>query len=107
MTNTILILKTAYSKSIAVMTQQNSKIPSFVPQHTRRINIKSKRRKNLIKKAIELRAMCGLDIAIIIKDNEFGKIQMYNMSGSHMTDLDIENTASNLFNHPIVKKMAI
>ena len=46
----------------------------------RRINIKSKRRKNMFKKAMELRSMCGLDVLIIVKDPDYNKVQMYNSS---------------------------
>ena len=53
--------------------------PSLIEDKQRRINIKSKRRRNFLKKAIELKAMCGLEMLVVIKDNEFGKVHVYNM----------------------------
>ena len=53
--------------------------PSLIEDKQRRINIKSKRRRNFFKKAIELKAMCGLEMLVVIKDNEFGKVHVYNM----------------------------
>ena len=34
----------------------------------------------MIKKAIEFRRMCGLEVLIVIRDNEFNKVQVYNSS---------------------------
>ena len=44
----------------------------------RRINIKSKRRKNIFKKAMEFKSMCGLDILMVIKDPDYNNVQIYN-----------------------------
>ena len=54
--------------------------PAFVEERHRRINIKSKRRRNIFKKAMELKSMCGLDVLIILKDPDYNKVQMYNSS---------------------------
>ena len=62
------------------MKQQSKRLPSYIEELTRRNNIKSKRRKNVIKKAMELQSMCGLDLLIVIKDTEYDKIQIYNSS---------------------------
>ena len=43
----------------------------------KRINLKSKRLRNLIKKCIELSQMCDLDIAVIIRDREMNKVTQY------------------------------
>ena len=43
-----------------------------------RINIKSKRKRTLIRKAIEVSKLCNLEILIIIKDDETSKITEYN-----------------------------
>ena len=51
-----------------------------------RINIKSKRKRTLVRKAIEVSQMCSLDILIIIRDNETNKVYEYN-SGNIETDL--------------------
>ena len=56
----------------------SAKLPKYVEQRGRRINMKSKRKRNLLKKAIELKRMCGLDMLIVIKDHEFNKVHIYN-----------------------------
>ena len=48
-------------------------LPKKIEDRKMRINIKSKRRKILFKKAIELRFKCDLEMLIIIKDTEFRK----------------------------------
>ena len=55
-------------------------LPAYVEERGRRINIKSKRRKNLFKKAMELKSMCGLEVLIILKDPDYNKVQVYNSS---------------------------
>ncbi len=45
-----------------------------VGDRLKRINLKRKRKRNLIKKAIEISQMCDLDISIIIKDRELDKM---------------------------------
>ena len=42
-----------------------------------RINIKSKRKRTLLRKAIEISKMCQLEIHIVIKDRETHKIIEY------------------------------
>ena len=43
----------------------------------KRINLKSKRLRNLIKKAIELSQMCDLDISLVMRDREMNKVTQY------------------------------
>ena len=50
----------------------------------RRINLKSKRKKTLIKKAIEISQMCQIDVLLVINDAEMSKMIEYN-SGSKAT----------------------
>ena len=50
----------------------------------RRINLKSKRKKTLIKKAIEISQMCQIDVLLVINDAEMSKMIEYN-SGSKET----------------------
>ena len=57
-----------------------SKLPTYVQQKQRRTNIKCKRRKNIFKKAMELKSLCGLEMLIIFRDTEFNKVQVYNTS---------------------------
>ena len=42
------------------------------------MNIKSKRRRNLIKKIIELKRLCGQEIFLVINDVEVDKLYLYN-----------------------------
>ena len=51
----------------------------MVKEKQRRINIKSKRRRNFLKKAIELKRMCGLEMLVVIKDTEQNRVHVYNM----------------------------
>ena len=46
----------------------------------KRINLKSKRKRTLIRKAIEVSEMCDLDVLIIIRDWEMNKVMQYNSS---------------------------
>ena len=43
-----------------------------------RVNIKSKRKRTLLRKAIEVSQLCSLDILIVIRDKETRKIYEYN-----------------------------
>ena len=54
------------------------KINSAIEDKTQRINIKSKRKRTLIRKAIEMSQLCSLEILIVIKDRETSKIIEYN-----------------------------
>ena len=54
-------------------TQKN--IPSMrINDRMKRINLKSKRLRNLIKKAIELSQMCDIDISLVLRDREMNKV---------------------------------
>ena len=53
--------------------------PKFIKDKQRRINIKSKRRRNFFKKAIELKNMCGLEMLVVIKDAEYNRVHVYQM----------------------------
>ena len=53
-------------------------LPQKIEDRTKRINIKCKRRKNLLKKAMEFRELCDQEILLIIKDSEFNKFTIYN-----------------------------
>jgi len=71
-----------------------------VSDRLKRINLKSKRKRNLIKKAIELSKMCDLDITIIIKDRELDKIIQYSSgipeSGTFTPETAMEEIKKNL-----------
>lgn len=54
-----------------------SAINKRIDDRLKRINLKSKRLRNLMKKGIELSQMCDLDIVIVIRDREMEKITQY------------------------------
>lgn len=47
---------------------------SLIAGKEKRTSLKSKRKRTLIKKAIEVSQKCNLDILIVIKDRDCGKI---------------------------------
>ena len=53
---------------------KENKLRDFIVDRTRRINIKSKRRRNIFKKVMELKSMSGLEVLIIFKDVEYNKL---------------------------------
>ena len=71
-------------------TTRNYQPLKFVEGKGKRSNMKGKRRRNFLKKAIELEKMFDLDICIVIKDRETDKFFQY-MGGSEEQGLfDIE-----------------
>lgn len=50
----------------------------IIQDKAKRINLKSKRTRTLIRKAIEVSQMCNLDIHIVLKDRDFNKVIEYN-----------------------------
>ena len=72
--------KQAEPKSVVMKTK--------IADRTKRINHKSKRLRNLIKKAIELSLMCDLDISMIVRDREIGKYTKY-QSGNEIPEGDV------------------
>lgn len=52
-----------------------------IEDKAKRINLKSKRKRTLIRKAIEVSQMCQLDILIVINDWDTRKIIEYNSGG--------------------------
>ena len=67
----------------------------LVEDRTKRINLKCKRKRNLIKKAIELQKLSDLDICIVIRDREMDKIMQY-ASGTKDAGLFEVNVAQEL-----------
>lgn len=57
--------------------KQESPQIQMVKDKIKRINLKSKRKRTLIKKAIEVSHMCNLDIFIIINDRDCDKVIQY------------------------------
>ena len=68
-----------------------------------RVNIKSKRKRTLLRKAIEVSKLCNLQILIIIQDNESNKIIEYNSGKSQLDHFSLERAIqikqSNAFSH--------
>ena len=61
------------------MSNKNAaKLPELIKNRNNRLNIKSKRRRNLIKKAVELRRLCGQEIYLLVIDQEQNKHHIYN-----------------------------
>ena len=63
----------------------------------KRINLKSKRKKTLIKKAIEISQMCQVDILLVMQDREMNKVIEYN-SGTKQDGLFTMDSALQAFN---------
>ena len=53
---------------------------------TKRLNLKSKRKRNLIKKAIELSQMLDMDILMVLKCRDTGKVTVYESGGCEQQD---------------------
>ena len=65
-------------------------LPKRIEKKQARTNIKSMRRRNMFKKAIELHAMCDLDILIVTRDKELNRLMVYNSSpGAYFDDLQV------------------
>ena len=60
---------------------KQAKKKDLIQDKAKRINLKSKRTRTLIRKAIELSQMCDMDIHIVLKDREFNKVVEYGSSG--------------------------
>ena len=58
---------------------------TVIEDKVQRINIKSKRKRTLIRKAIEVSRLCDLDVLVVIRDRETKKIIEYN-SGQFKDD---------------------
>ena len=73
------------------MTSVKKHFPSYIEDKNRRLNVKSKRRRNLIKKVIELKRLCGQDIFLVIGDKEFDKLYVYNSSPGIFTSSYVDS----------------
>ena len=49
----------------------------LIDDRGKRINLKSKRKKTLLKKIIEFSQLCGMDIFMVIHDTEIGRVIQY------------------------------
>ena len=64
----------------------------MIEDKAQRVNIKSKRKRTLFRKAIEVSQLCSIDILIIIRDNETNKLIEYS-SGKSDSELFSINEA--------------
>ena len=59
---------------------------AVIDDRTKRINLKSKRKKTLMKKVMEMSQLFNLGIFLVIHDHEFNKVYEYN-SGTYESGL--------------------
>ena len=76
---------------------EKNKAKQLVQDRERRTNLKSKRKRNIIKKAIELSHMCNMDILILIRDREMDKIFQY--SSGQAEDVETLFTVDKAIEH--------
>ena len=58
-----------------------------IDDRLKRINLKSKRKRTLLKKIIEMSQMCKLDMFLVIHDQEMNKVIEYNSGSQHLGTL--------------------
>ena len=63
---------------------------NVIEDKAKRTNLKSKRKRTLFRKAIEVSQMCQLDIFIAIHDRETRKVYQYNSGGVDTDPFSIE-----------------
>lgn len=66
------------------------------PNKVRRLNLKSKRRRNMVKKAIELTKMLDMDILMVMRDNDTGKYFHYASGNKRTGHFTWERTLSDI-----------
>ena len=69
-----------------------TKRKNLIQDKAKRINLKSKRTRTLLRKAIEVSQMCDLDIHITVYDRTFGKITEYNSTNADGISFSFEAT---------------
>ena len=69
-----------------------TKRKNLIEDKAKRINLKSKRTRTLLRKAIEVSQMCDLDIHITVYDRNFGKITEYNSTNTDGCTFCFETT---------------
>lgn len=61
-----------------------------------RVNLKHKRKKNLIKKAIELDKVFDMDVLIVLKDRDTGKFSIFESGNDQMGQFSLEKAAQEI-----------
>ena len=83
--------------------QKQAQKNDLIEDKALRINIKSKRKRTLLRKAIEVSRLCNLQILIVIRDIESKKIIEYNSGKSprdHFTlETALKDKVSEAFTH--------
>ena len=77
------------SLNIPVGSSSQVNLRALIPRCTnkpKRLNLKSKRKRNLIKKAIELSQMLDMDILMVLKCRDTGKVTVYESGGCEQQD---------------------
>jgi len=53
----------------------------MIKDHAKLTNVKSKRRRNLVKKAIELSNMCDVETILVVRDKKNKRVTLYESNG--------------------------
>lgn len=56
-----------------------------IQDHAKLTNVKSKRRRNLVKKAIELSNMCNVETIVVVRDQKNKRITLYESNGKEFS----------------------
>lgn len=56
-----------------------------IQDHAKLTNVKSKRRRNLVKKAIELSNMCNVETIVVVRDQKNKRITLYESNGNEFS----------------------
>lgn len=76
-----------------------------IDDRLKRINLKSKRKRTLLKKIIEMSQLCKLDMLLVIHDAEMNKVIEYNSGSQHLGTLFDLEKASEMVHLARGKKM--
>lgn len=71
-------------------------VPKRIQNKERRVNLKCKRKRNLIKKAIELNKMLDMSIFMVMLDRDTGKYFQYSSGDERTGHFDLERVCMEL-----------
>ena len=71
----------------------------------RRVNLKSKRKRNLIKKAIELSKMLDMDMLMVFKDHDTGKVSQYTSGDKKTGRYTLDKAVKDMEEHKAAMKL--
>ena len=78
--------------------KSNLKKNELVEDYEKRINLKSKRKKTLVRKIMEFSQMIGIDIYLVMHDGEMNRVITYS-SGTKAKGLFTSENASQVMDH--------